>query len=214
MKKLAIFDFDGTLMDTVNDVVICFNKALTIHDLPTLTREEYIGNLGGKIDDIVSLVLKDKNTPENIEMVKKTYLRLYYPSKKEHSVPFPKSHEILKKLEKQNVILAINSNRFTDSIETFMDKFFGDIDFILIRGHDFDCPSKPDPCGVNKIIKKAGVGLDEILYIGDSNTDIKTAQNARIDCVIVKWGYGNQNDWENEYILECIDDFSQILKYF
>ncbi|WP_305553673.1 HAD hydrolase-like protein [Methanobrevibacter sp. V74] len=43
MKKLAIFDFDGTLMDTVNDVVICFNKALTIHDLPTLTREEYIG---------------------------------------------------------------------------------------------------------------------------------------------------------------------------
>ena len=59
MKKLAIFDFDGTLVDSVHDVIICFNEALTFHDFPTLTREEYLDCLGGNIDEIMSLILKD-----------------------------------------------------------------------------------------------------------------------------------------------------------
>ena len=214
MRKLAIFDFDGTLFDSVDDVVKCFNEALTIYGFPTLTREEYIGSLGGNIDEIVSLVLKDKNTPENLERVKGTYLKIYYGSEKENTLPFPGAYELLKELESRDVILAINSNRFTDSLESFVDKFFGDIDFIMIEGHNFDTPSKPSPAGVNKIIEKAGVSIEDAVYIGDSSTDIETAKNAGIDCLIVKWGYGNHNDFENDYILETIEDVSEILNYF
>ena len=214
MKKLAVFDFDGTIMDSVHDVVISFNKALEMYDFPTMTEEEYIEYLGGNIDEIVSLILKDKNTPENIRLIKDTYLNIYYPSKKENTVPFPKSHWILKELQDRGVMIAINSNRFGDSIRTFVDRFFSDIDFLSIMGHEFDYPSKPDSYGVNEIISRAGVSLDEVIYIGDSRTDILTAHNAGIDCVIVKWGYGNQNDWQNDYILEAIDDFDEILKYF
>ena len=214
MKKLAIFDFDGTLIDSVDDVVISFNRALSEYDLPTLTREDYIGYLGGNIDEIVSLVLRDKSTPENIELFKKVYLNFYESSKKEATIPFPQSHDILERLQQNNVSLAINSNRFTYSIELFVSKFFNDIDFIAIEGHEMDFPSKPNPYGVNKIIEKANVGLDEAIYIGDSITDIEVAKNAGIDCVIVRWGYGNEEDWENDYILEAVDEFSQILKYF
>lgn len=214
MRKLCIFDFDGTLIDSVDDVVISFNKALFLYDLPTLTREDYIGYLGGNIDEIVSLVLKDKSTPENIEVFKKVYLDFYESSKKEATIPFSGAHEILERLQQNNVLLAINSNRFTYSIELFVDRFFSDIDFIAIEGHVMDFPSKPHPHGINEIIKKAGVSLDEAIYIGDSITDIETARNAGIDCVIVKWGYGNEEDWENDYILESIDEFSQILDYF
>ncbi|WP_407423883.1 HAD family hydrolase [Methanobrevibacter sp.] len=214
MKKLAIFDFDGTLIDSVDDVVVSFNMALSKYDLPTLTREDYIGYLGGNIDEIVSLVLRDKSTPENIESFKKVYLDFYESSKKEATVPFPQSHDILERLQQNDVSLAINSNRFTYSIELFVSKFFSDIDFIAIEGHEMDFPSKPDPYGLNKIIEKANVGLDEAIYIGDSITDIEVAKNAGIDCVIVRWGYGNEEDWENDYILEAVDDFSQILKYF
>ena len=214
MKKLCIFDFDGTLFDSVNDVVICFNKALTIYDFPTLTREEYIGFLGGNIDDIVSLVLKDKNTPENMKKIKETYLSFYESSKKELSIPYPESHDILMKLQEKGVLVAINSNRFTYSIEHFVDKFFSDIDFFEIEGHNLGFPSKPDPYGVNEIIRNADVSLDEVIYIGDSITDIETAKNAGIDCVIVKWGYGIETDWENDYILDAIDEFFQILDYF
>ena len=81
-------------------------------------------------------------------------------------------------------------------------------------GHDFDYPSKPDPTAVLQIIKKANVAPDETVYIGDSGTDIQTAKNAGIDCIVVKWGYGNENDWENDYPLEAIDDFDEIIKYF
>lgn len=214
MKKLAIFDFDGTIVDSVKDVVIHLNEALSLHGFSTLTSDEYVKYLGGNVDEIVSLVLEDKSSPENIKLVKDTYLDIYYSSKKENTLPYPKSHEILHKLQDMGVILAINSNRFNDSIQTFVDRFFYDINFLVIIGHDFDYPSKPDPYGVNEIVKMADVSLDETIYIGDSNTDILTAKNAGIDCLVVSWGYGNHNDWGNDYILECIDDFDDIIKYF
>lgn len=214
MKKLAIFDFDGTLFDSIDDVVVCFNKVLTIYGFPTLTRDEYIPCLGGNIDDIVSKVLGDNNTPQNLEKVKKTYLDLYNTSKKELTIPFNNSYESLKILQDNNVLLAINSNRLNDSLNEFVDKFFPDIDFILIEGHDNVNPSKPDPFGVNKIIDKAKVDLDETVYIGDSITDIKTAQNAGIDCVVVKWGYGDENVYNQEYPLKVISDFSQLYELF
>ena len=72
MKKLVIFDFDGTLFDSVDDVVICFNEALSMHNFPTLTKKEYLEILGGNIDEVVSLILKDRNSKENMELIKET----------------------------------------------------------------------------------------------------------------------------------------------
>jgi len=214
MKKLAIFDFDGTLFNSVDDVIICFNKTLEEYNFPTLTKEEYLKCLGGNIDEITSLVLGENSTPENIERVKTDYLDLYNPSKKENTLPFEGSHELLKELQENGILLAVNSNRLTYSLRYFVEKFFEDIDFVLIEGHDEINPSKPHPYGVNRIIEKANVSLEDAVYIGDSKTDIQTAKNAEIDCIVVKWGYGNKNDWENDYILECVDEFGEILKYF
>ncbi len=214
MKKLAIFDFDGTLFNTVDDVIINFNIALKANGFPTLTRDEYIERLGGNIDEIVSLILNDKNTPENIELIKKEYGKQYSDSKKENSKPFPGILNLLRDLESKDVLIAINSNRTTPSIKLFVEKFLPEIDFLEIEGHNPDYPSKPSPCGVNKIIEKANVSLERVIYIGDSKTDIKTAKNAGIDCVIVKWGYGNQKDYENEYILGVVDRPSEIINYF
>ena len=116
--------------------------------------------------------------------------------------------------EKRNVLIAINSNRSTPSIKLFVDRYFSEIDFLKIEGHNLDYPSKPSPYGVEKIIEKSDVSLDDAIYIGDSKTDIKTAQNAGIDCVIVKWGYGNNKDYENDYILGVVDSPSELLDYF
>lgn len=214
MKKLAIFDFDGTLVDTAEDVVICFNEVLTAYDFATLNRDEYIDLLRRNIDEAVSLMLGKNNTPENINLVIEAYEKSYADSKKENSHPFDNVHEILKALQDKGILLAINSNRKNDSIMYFTDRFFSDIDFADIKGHDSAYLSKPRPCGVKKIIKKLGVSRDEILYIGDSSTDIETARNAEVDCLIVKWGYGNQEDWDNDYIAASIDSPCEILKYF
>ena len=213
MKKLFIFDFDGTLVDSVDDVVICFNETLMSHNFPTLTREEYLGRLGGNIDEIVSLILKDRNTAENIELVKNTYGKLYSSSPKDNTRPFPDVHEALRELQESGALLAINSNRKNDSLNYYVDKFFPDIDFVAIEGHNPDCPSKPNPYAVERIINDFKVAKEDAIYIGDSSTDIKTAKNAEIDCVIVKWGYGNENDYESDYPLEVIDGIFQVKKY-
>lgn len=211
MKKLCIFDFDGTLFDSVDDVVICFNKTLELHDFPTLTKDEYLECLGGNIDEIISLILKDKSSPENIELIKGTYEKLYGDSLKNNTLPFSNIPELLEELQRNDITLAINSNRKTDSIKYFISKYLPDIDFIAVEGHNSTHPSKPDPAGVNNIIKKSGLKMEDAIYIGDSKTDIKTAKNAGIDCVVVTWGYGNKNDYENEYILKSVDEVFDLL---
>lgn len=214
MKKLAIFDFDGTIFNSIIDVIICFNKALSVNGFPTLTYEEYIEILGGNIDELVSLSLKDKNTPENMELVKNTYDEIYGTSNRENSLPFDGMHEVLLELQKKGILLAINSNRKNDSIKKFIGKYYSDIDFKAIEGHNPAYPSKPRPCGVKKMLHKLKVSKDDAIYIGDSSTDIKTAKNAEIDCVIVKWGYGDPEDYVDEYILDAIEKPSDIFNFF
>ena len=212
MKKLVIFDFDGTLFDSIEDVVICFNKALTQYNLPALTRDEYIPCLGGDIDEIVSLVLGENSKSLNIESFKETYLNMYNSSEKENTLPFANIKETLKKLQDKNILLAINSNRLTYSLNEFVGKYFGDIDFVGVEGHSYPNPPKPDPYGVNKIIEKADVDIRDVVYVGDSSKDIETAKNAGIDCVLVSWGYGNQKDYENPYPSRVIDEVGELLQ--
>ena len=214
MKKLVIFDFDGTLFDSVEDVIICFDKTLEIHDFPKLTRKEYFEVLGGNIDEMVSLILRENNTSENIELIKNTYEKLYDESKKENTLPFPKMHDLLNVLQEKDLLLAINSNRKTDSIKYYVDKFFMDVDFVSIEGHNPNHPSKPHPYAVEMMRKKFDVTKDECIYIGDSKTDINTANNAEIDCLIVKWGYGTQEDYNEDNVLGVIGNPDEILNYF
>ena len=214
MKELAIFDFDGTLVDSVEDVIISFNKALEIHNFPTLTREEYLDRLGGNIDEIISLILKDNSSAENIELVKKTYEELYYGSPNNHTVPFPDVHQLLEVLQGKGILLAINSNRKNDSLEVYVERFFSDINFIAVEGHNQDYPSKPSPYAVNRMMEKHNLSKKDCIYIGDSITDIRTAQNAGIDCLLVRWGYGRKDAFEHDYPIEVIDNISEILKYF
>ena len=214
MKKLAIFDFDGTLFNSVDDVMACFNQALTGNGFPALTYEEFVERLGGNIDEMVSLMLKDQNTSDNIEIVKESYGKLYADCPKEKSLPFAGVHEVLRQLQDEGILLSINSNRKNDSIKMFIERYYDDIDFLAIEGHNEDYPSKPNPCGVNKIREKLNVSRQETIYIGDSSTDIRTSQNAQIDCIIVKWGYGNHDAFESDYILGVVEKPSEILKYF
>ena len=214
MKKLAIIDFDGTLFDSVHDVMIILNRSLEMHGFPTLTHDEYIKRLGGNIDEIVSLVLNDKSTPENIALIRATYEELYNDSDNENTIPFPGMHEALQALQDQGIILTINSNRKSDSIRFYVEKFFPDIDFMTIEGHNLNCPSKPSPCGVKRILEKSSMSKEDAIYIGDSMTDVKTAKNADVDCLIVKWGYGIPETFEDESVMGFIEDACEIINYF
>ena len=212
MKKLCIFDFDGTLFDSLTDVAKCFNKSFEILGFEQLDLDFYIKSLGGNIYQITSIILKDQNTPENIELVKNTYEKIYENDLKENTHLFNGMLEVLEELQKDNMILAINSNRSSDSIKYFVNKYAHNINFLDIQGPVPTKESKPNPYGVNTIIKKANVTKEETLYIGDSATDIQTAKNAGIDCILVTWGYGVGDVYEDEYPVAIVDDKDALLK--
>ncbi|MBE6485993.1 MAG: HAD family hydrolase [Methanosphaera stadtmanae] len=212
MKKLCIFDFDGTLFDSLTDVAKCFNKTLEILGFEQLDLDSYIKSVGGNIYEITKLILKDKSTPENIESVKNTYEKIYHEDLKENTHLFDGMLDVLEQLQEEGMLLAINSNRSSDSIRYFVDKYASNINFIDIQGPIPTKTSKPDPYGVNIIIEKANVTKEETLYIGDSITDIQTAKNAGIDCILVTWGYGVDDVYENEYPIAIVENKDELLK--
>jgi phosphoglycolate phosphatase len=210
MKKLCIFDFDGTMFDSLTDVVKCFNQTFTILGYEPLETDYYKRSLGGNVDEIISLILKDDNSEENVQKVKKTYEKLYFNDPKENTHLFDGVLKLLERLQEEGVLLAINSNRTSKSIEMFITRYAKHINFIDIRGHEYDYPSKPNPYGVNSILEKSGVSRDDCIYIGDSITDVETALNAGVDCILVRWGYGVDNVFEHEYPVAVVDNPEEI----
>lgn len=211
MKKLCIFDFDGTIFNTIDDIIVCVNKSLDYYNLPKLSKQELRENLGGNVDEILALILGDNHSKESLERFKKTYFEYVAEHDNKYTKPFDGTVELLEKLQDHDIKLSVNSNRTPDSISFFLDKFMNDIDFVDIQGHVYTNPSKPDPYGVNHILNAANLKAEDTLYIGDSGTDIQTARNAGVDCVIVKWGYSRPGDIDSEYPLAYIDNPEQLL---
>lgn len=204
MKKLFIFDFDGTLFNTLDQFAYNMNQALKVHNFPQLTISEYKNVVGGNLEEVISKILGKNSTSENNRKVKESYLKNIEINEDNLTRPFYGINEILKYLQENNTLLAINSNRYTYSIKEYVNKFFNNINFIDIQGHNPPNPSKPDAYGVFEIIKKTSLKKDEILYIGDSVTDVQTAENAGIDCILVDWGYEDSNNLSKANVLKII----------
>lgn len=213
MKQLFIFDFDGTLFNTLDQLVYDMNQALQTHNYPTLTKNEYSMVVGGNLEHFISNALGKNSSTENIKKVKENYLEIIRRNEDNLTTPFDGITEILIYLQEKNIQLAINSNRYTYSINDYVNKFFKNINFLDIQGHNPPNPSKPDAYGVMEIIKKTSLEKEEIVYVGDSLTDVQTAKNAGIDCILVDWGYSDLEKYSDNYILEIIKNPEELKKF-
>lgn len=187
--KLLIFDFDGTLADTIVDVVLCFNEALRINGFPEWRFEDIKKLIGGNLETIVSRMIpeSDRNR-ETIDRVKQTYRELYMVSEKPNSRPYPGVLDMLVAIQEENVLLAVNSNKGQKLLDAMVANMFGDFCFCAVIGYDEAFPSKPDPDGVNRILSSCGLNTEQALYIGDGNSDRETARNANMDFSLATWG--------------------------
>lgn len=191
MYKLVIFDFDGTLADTVKDVAVCFNEALKQCGFPQHSLQEVCDLVGGNLEVIVSKLLpREQATPENIDRVKKLYRKIYSACSKDNTFLYPGIMDLLLELKEKKVRLAVNSNKGQDLLEQMVEKMFPMGFFDAVIGYSEYYPPKPDPYGVEMILTKCSCSAADAVYVGDGLSDIKTAQNAGVACIFVSWGQG------------------------
>lgn len=216
MKSLIIFDLDGTLLDTVADLAVSTNYALSQFNFPTHDISAYKLFIGNGINNLFERALpKGEKTAENIWEIRKHFLEYYGAHSAELTVPFPGISELLQKLQSAGFKLAVASNKYQQGTETLIQRFFPEIEFTAVFGQCEGIPVKPDPTIVQDIMSIANVPASEVLYVGDSGVDMQTANNSGVDAVGVTWGFRPKAELEAfrpKYMIDKAEDIWEILK--
>lgn len=195
MKKLLIFDLDGTLLDTVADLAAACNRVLDEAGFPVYPEMQYRKFVGNGIAKLIERAIPaEARTPELIERLKHRFLEYYTARIDTHTRPYPGIPELLVRLREEGVKLAVASNKFQQGTESLVSKFFPDIPFVAVFGQRTGIPAKPHPAIVAEIIAIAGVGPNDTLYIGDSDVDMLTARNAGVESVGAAWGFRGEKE--------------------
>ena len=191
MKKLVIFDLDGTLLNTIGDLADAVDYVMRSRNLPEHTNAEYRQMVGGGIKRLVERALpKELASNESyVEECVAQFRRYYVDNIDRHTIPYEGIPELLRKLQNEGVMLAVASNKFQHGTERLVAKFFGDIDFVAIEGNREGAPLKPNPEIIHNILRKANVEREDAIMVGDSGIDIRTAIAADIDSIGVSWGF-------------------------
>lgn len=190
MKKLVIFDLDGTLLNTIADLAASTNQALQVFGFPTHPVEAYNYFVGNGINKLFERALpEDARTQENIQKIRSSFVPYYNEHNHDLSNPYEGIPELLAALQNEGVLLAVASNKYQAATEKLVSYYFPDIRFVSVLGQREGIPTKPDACIVHESMQQAGVHEAETLYVGDSNVDMQTAQNAGVDAVGVTWGF-------------------------
>lgn len=202
--QALIFDLDGTLLDTLEDLGEAVNYALAKRGFPLHTRDEYAGMVGNGVRKLVERALPGcpigvghdgKETVGHdgkealVDECLADFMAYYEAHIDVHTHPYPGMPELLRDLSAAGARLAVASNKFQSGAEFLVRKIFPDIPFVAILGNSPELPLKPDPAIVEFVLRKAGVGKDAVALVGDSPTDMKTAENAAIPGIAVGWGY-------------------------
>ncbi len=184
--KLIVFDFDGTIMDTREDIARAINYALAKHGLSPVDTETVWKYTGDGTPMLVSRVLKDKNRPELQEEILKDTIQYYDTHYADFARVIDGVPETLEKLKDKK--LAILSNKYENFVRKLLEKFHLEKYFFVVYGKDSLEKSKPDPYPLFKIMEKANANPDETIYVGDSKNDILVGKNAGVKVFIIPSG--------------------------
>lgn len=191
MTKLIIFDLDGTLLNTIEDLGNACNYALKKCGFPERDMSEYNSFVGRGICNLFRKALPPEAASDISVMKMKEYFIPYYDMHKtDRTRPYKGIPELLEKISDKGIKLAIASNKYQDGTEKLAAEFFGKYKFEAILGQREGMPIKPDPEIVYEAMRAAGIeNKSEVVYIGDSDVDMITGRNAGVRTIGVTWGF-------------------------
>ena len=214
MKKLVIFDLDGTLLDTIADLAESANYALKQLGYPTHDVETIRTFVGNGINKLLERALPPhEQTEENVMRMRSHFVPYYDVHNADLSSPYPGIVNLLEDLQAKGIQIAVASNKYQAATVKLVKQYFPNIDFVEILGQREGINVKPDPTIVFDILKKAKVSFEETLYVGDSGVDMQTAINAGVDAVGVTWGFRPRAELESFQPMELIDKAKELLDF-
>ena len=199
MKKLVIFDLDGTLLNTIEDLGNAANYALSENGYPTHSLASYPFFVGNGVRNLIRKALPDEARVDSvIDALLKDFKEYYNEHNTDCTKPYDGIEELLVRLQENGVAMAVASNKYQQATDKIVDHFFPNINFVAIHGQREGVNVKPDPSVVFAILGEAKVPKVDVLYVGDSGVDMETARRACVDSVGVTWGFRSEKEL-NEY---------------
>ncbi|HHY52130.1 MAG TPA: HAD-IIIA family hydrolase [Clostridiales bacterium] len=212
MKQLAIFDLDGTLLNTITDLAHAYNYALDAYGFPGYSVEEYQRLVGNGVVNLLTNCLPEGHRDEDtILRVQAVFQQYYNIHANDNTRPYPGIPEMLQTIRQKGMKVAVLSNK-PHRFSTFMIQLQlpGLVDLVL--GAREGIPLKPDPTAVYEVLQHFQLDKQDCVYIGDSETDIQTGRNAGVDTIGVSWGYRSKETLINSSALVIVDKIDELCK--
>ncbi len=197
MVRLAIFDLDGTLVDSLEDLAFSVNSVLADYNIKPIASQEYKKFVGDGLRLMIERACRFaglSSDAQTIDQMKGKFDVIYHDNMVARTRAYDGILQMLEALLERGVKIAVCSNKPQEFVGEIVDTLFPNIPMVARLGASEVTPRKPDPMGVNRIIEEIGVGKGEVLYIGDSSTDMKTAVNACVKAVGVSWGFRTRDE--------------------
>ncbi len=212
MKSYIIFDLDGTLLNTIDDLANATNHALRTLGFPTHGLWVYPRLVGNGVSRLIERALPDDaRTEKNISEALAAFKTFYDENCCNATVPYPGISELIADLSSKGINLAVTSNKYQEAVTKIIGHYFPDGNFRAILGNMDGIPRKPDPSIVFKALSMYPTPKAEVLYVGDSGVDMETARRACVESVGVTWGFRSITELKEAYADHIISTPSQII---
>ncbi|MDE5913552.1 MAG: HAD family hydrolase [Muribaculaceae bacterium] len=212
MKSLVIFDLDGTLLNTIEDLAHAANHALRTCGYPTHDLSSYPFYVGNGVGRLLERVLPhDARTPENVTRMRQIFQQYYDRHLCDHTAPYPGITELLDQLHGQGIRLAVASNKYQEATSRLVAHYFRHTPFCAIHGMRPEIPAKPDPTIVFNILASNPTPKEDVLYVGDSGVDMETARRACVESAGVSWGFRPVSELRQFYAEHIVSKPEELL---
>ncbi len=211
--KLAVFDMDGTILDTLEDLQDSLNYALGKMEYPLRTYEEVRSFVGNGIRKLIERAVPKGTSYEKIDETHRIFMEHYEVHCADKTRPYAGIVELLTKLKESGMATAVVSNKAHAAVLDLCEQYFKGL-FDMAVGEQEEMAKKPAPDSVNLVLEKLGYTKEEAVYIGDSEVDIATAKNSGLLPYIVTWGFRDEEFLrENgaEIIVNSTDELFKLL---
>lgn len=213
MKKVVVFDLDGTLLDTLKDLATAVNYALDHFSYPNRTLEQVRKDIGNGVNKLIERSIPNGLANKDYDACLSIFKKYYRNNYDVYTKSYETMPELVKEIKDNGYIVTVATNKIIDVAKILLNHHYPGL-FDYIQGDDVGIKKKPDPNMIDNIVRHYEVTKDEVLYIGDTNVDEETALNSGVDYILVTYGYRTEEEIKNSCTSKNLaHDKEEILNY-